>query len=184
MRDLDRPSGVSIDVMTTARLMLRPLTTDDVGLLFELNGDEEVMRFITGRPGTVDEATVEVADSLGCRWLAFERDTDVFIGWFGAIPSAVAGEYEIGWRLRRSAWGRGLATEGARALIDALFDRGANRVYAETMAVNERSRRVMERCGLRYCRTFHLEFDDPLPGTELGEIEYALSRPEWSAGQR
>ncbi len=77
--------------------------------------------------------------------------------------------------------GRGFATEGALALIDALFEAGATRVFAQTMAVNERSRRVMERCGLRYCRTFRLEFDDPLPGTELGEVEYDLTRAQWKA---
>ena len=45
------------------------------------------------------------------------------------------------------------------------------------MAVNTRSRAVMERCGLRHVRTFHLDFDDPIPGSEEGEVEYELRRP-------
>ena len=74
--------------------------------------------------------------------------------------------------------GRGLATEGTRALIDAAFETlGATRIWAQTMAVNTRSRAVMERCGLRHVRTFHLDFDDPIPGSEEGEVEYELRRP-------
>jgi len=53
------------------------------------------------------------------------------------------------------------------------------RVWAQTMAVNSRSRRVMEKAGLAYVRTSHEEFDDPLPGTEHGEVEYALTKAEW-----
>jgi hypothetical protein len=56
---------------------------------------------------------------------------------------------------------------------------GARRVWAETMAVNLPSRRVMEKSGLIHVRTFHLEWEDPLPGTEYGEVEYALERADW-----
>lgn len=56
---------------------------------------------------------------------------------------------------------------------------GLRRVFATTMAVNLASRRVMEKAGLRYVRTFHLEFDDPIPGTEHGEVEYAVTADEW-----
>ncbi|WP_338065529.1 GNAT family protein [Amycolatopsis antarctica] len=47
------------------------------------------------------------------------------------------------------------------------------------MAVNLASRRVMEKAGMRHARTFHVEFDDPIAGTEFGEVEYALTRTEW-----
>jgi RimJ/RimL family protein N-acetyltransferase len=49
------------------------------------------------------------------------------------------------------------------------------------MAVNLRSRRVMETAGLTYVRTFHLEWDEPIEGVEQGEVEYALTRAEWLA---
>ena len=85
-------------------------------------------------------------------------------------------------RLRRATWGHGLATEGARALVRHAFDTvGVRRVWAQTMAVNDRSRAVMARAGLRYVRTFHLAFDDPIPGTEHGEVEYELRRDAWPA---
>lgn len=94
-------------------------------------------------------------------------------------------EAELGYRLRRAAWERGFATEGGRALIDRAFARqGVERVRAQTMAVNVRSRRVMEKLGMRHVRTFHEHFDDPLPGTGHGEVEYAMTRAEWLATGR
>ena len=54
-----------------------------------------------------------------------------------------------------------------------------DRVVATTMAVNRRSRAVMERIGLRYERTWVEEFEDPLPGSELGEVQYVVTRTEW-----
>jgi RimJ/RimL family protein N-acetyltransferase len=173
---------VVIGWFETERMVLRPLTLDDVDTLVALDRDPEVMRYITGgRPTPRDEVVETVRRRIGRRWMADDRATAEFVGWFGLVPSAItAGEYEVGYRLRRVAWGKGLATEGTRALIDLAFtERGATRIWAETMAVNTRSRAVMERCGLRYARTFHVEFDDPIDGTELGEVEYELTRAEW-----
>ncbi|HEU0241530.1 MAG TPA: GNAT family N-acetyltransferase [Micromonosporaceae bacterium] len=178
----------------TPRLRLRRFTTADVDLLVELNSDPEVMAFLTGGEPT---PRARIADEILPEWLAeYERwphwghfaaeprDTGDFIGWFGMRPK---GGYpddvpELGYRLRRSAWGHGYATEGSLALIDAAFgEYGASRVIAETMAVNTRSRGVMERCGLRHVGTRHDHWDDPIPGTEHGEVEYAITRDEWLA---
>ena len=160
----------------TGRLRARPLTLDDVNLLAELNSDDEVMRYLTGRAMADEESALEVQSSLGCRWLLFSSQDNSFIGWVGAEPTPVSGEFDIGWRLRRTAWGEGFASEAAGELIEQLFAHGARRVVANTMAVNQRSRSVMERIGMAHVRTFHLEFEDPLPGTEYGEVEYELTR--------
>jgi RimJ/RimL family protein N-acetyltransferase len=96
-------------------------------------------------------------------WAARERGREELTGWFGLRPltpgsaainhwaEAAAGEVAVaglGYRLRRSAWGRGYATEGARALVRRAFtDLGVSRVVATTMAVNNRSRRVLEKAG-------------------------------------
>lgn len=61
-------------------------------------------------------------------------------------------------------------------------DLGLDRIFAETMAVNEGSRATMASVGLRYVRTFHLAWDHPLPGTEHGEVRYAITREQWSTG--
>jgi RimJ/RimL family protein N-acetyltransferase len=177
-------------LLETARLRLRRFTPDDVDLLVQLDGDPEVMRFLTGgRPTPVqtvrDEhlprllAEYDRHPGLG-HWVTLDRGTGEFLGWLALEPSDDGTEAELGYRLRRAAWGRGLATEGARALVRHAFDTaGVRRVWAETMAVNARSRAVMAKAGLRYVRTFHLTFEDPIPGTEHGEVEYELRREDW-----
>ncbi|MGC4895005.1 GNAT family N-acetyltransferase [Micromonospora sp. DT31] len=179
-------------LLETARLSLRRFTVDDVDRLVELDADPEVMRFLTNGVPT-PRATIRdevlprlLADydrhpGLG-RWAACDRFTGEFLGWLGLDPSDGGAEAELGYRLRRAAWGHGLATEGARALVRHAFDTvGVRRVWAQTMTVNDRSRAVMARAGLHYVHTFHPVFDDPIPGTEHGEVEYELRRDDWSA---
>ena len=89
-------------------------------------------------------------------------------------------EPELGYRLRAASWGRGYATEGSRALVERAFrELRAERVTAETMAVNIASRRVLEKAGLRHVRTFHQEWPDEIEGSEHGDVEYALTREQW-----
>jgi RimJ/RimL family protein N-acetyltransferase len=185
---------VSDVFLTTRRLVLRRFTGADLDDMHELDSDPEVMRFLTNGRATPREVMRDVIlaglvaeyDRSGGtgQWAALRRDTGAFIGWFGLrrAPDRDPGDLELGYRLRRAVWGSGLATEGSRALVEAAFTRfGADRVWAQTMAVNHRSRRVMEKAGLTYVRTVHLHFDDPIPGTEHGEVEYALTAAEWRA---
>ena len=178
----------------TARLLLRRPTTDDLDALVELDSDPKVMQFLTGGRPT-PRAEMET-DRLPA-WLEYEKQptgfgfwiaelaaTDDFLGWFHmrCKPGLAEDEPELGYRLRKSVWGQGYGTEGSVALIDDAFERGkASRVYAETMAVNIGSRRVMEKCGLEFVRSFHLEWEDPIKGSELGEVEYEITRNQWMA---
>ncbi len=90
------------------------------------------------------------------------------------VPLPTAGrappdEVELGYRLRKSAWGKGYATEGSRALIRKGFgELGVRRMVAETMAVHGASRRVMEKAGLALVRTFHQEWSNQIPGMSTG----------------
>lgn len=175
-------------------MVLRRFTGDDVDLLYELDNDPEVMRYINGgapvpRDEIVDEtlpaflAAHERVDGYGF-WAAVERTSGRFLGWFHLRPGPDDGplEPELGYRLHRFAWGRGYATEGSLALIDHGFGSlGVERVHATTMAVNTRSRRVMEKCGLRYVRTFHAEWPVRIAGDEHGDVEYAITRAQWEA---
>ncbi|WP_240687318.1 GNAT family N-acetyltransferase [Amycolatopsis suaedae] len=178
-------------VMETDRLVLRRFTESDVDNLVELDSDPEVMRFLTGEP--TPRATIEnealpsilraYASGPAGRWATHERSTGEFVGWLALDPPADGSvtDVELGYRLKRSVWGRGYATEGARGLVEYGFGAlGVRRIWAQTMAVNTASRRVMEKAGLRYVRTFHVHFDDPLPGTEHGEVEYELLRADWA----
>jgi len=183
--------------LETERLVLRRFTGDDIDHLVELDSDPEVMRFINGgRPTPRDEIENDVLPGfLGYYeryagygfWAAVERSTGRFIGWFHFRPAKEAppDEVELGYRLRRSAWHKGFATEGSRALIDNGFaELGVQRVVAFTMVVNVASRRVMEKAGLRFVRVFHQPWPDYIEGEEEGDVEYALLRSEWEQATR
>lgn len=179
-------------LLQTPRLVLRRFTPADVDLLVDLDSDPEVVHFITGGvPSLRSEIEDEVlpawlryyasSDAVGY-WAAEDRETGEFLGWFHLRPRSDGpdDELELGYRLRRSAWGGGLATEGSRALVDHAFSRaGASRVVAECMAVHSASRRVMEKAGLRLVRTFHADWPYAIPGDELGDVEYAIDRGGW-----
>ncbi len=180
------------------RLILRRFTQFDVGLLVELDSDPEVIRFTPDAPTTAEQVENEVLpaflsyyerfDGYGF-WAAIEKDTGTFVGWFHfrPAPGAPIDEPELGYRLRVPAWGKGYASEGSRALIDKGFaEFGVQRVVAGTMAANLRSRRVMEKAGLTFVRTFHEEWLNNTEGGEEGALEYALRKVDWekSRGDR
>ena len=101
------------------------------------------------------------------------------MGWFHFRPrrDAVPGEVELGYRLRKPAWGKGYATEGSCALICKGFTEfGVQRVVAEAMAVNVASRRVMEKAGRKLVRTFYQPWPYPIEGDQFGDVEYALDK--------
>jgi RimJ/RimL family protein N-acetyltransferase len=178
--------------LNTERLVLRQFTEDDVDNLVELDGDPDVMRFINGgRPTPRQEIENDILPMFldyyerfpgyGF-WAAVEKPTRQFVGWFHFRPAEGAGpdEIELGYRLRKSAWGKGYATEGSRALIDRGFaEFGVQRVVAFAMVVNVASRRVMEKAGLKFVRIFHAPWPDKIEGDEKGDVEYALLRWEW-----
>jgi RimJ/RimL family protein N-acetyltransferase len=158
-------------------------------LLVELDSDLEVMRFLTGRvtargevEGVILPGILRVYDEHPGLGTFAAEDSGGFVGWFGLQPTEDPGTVDVGYRLLRSAWGKGYATEGTKALIAKAFgELGMERVVADTMAVNHRSREVMRRAGLRFVRVYHEYFEDPLPGTEFGEVEYAIDRRTWEA---
>ena len=183
--------------LETRRLVLRRFTMADVDNLVSLDADPDVMHFVTGgRPTARDEIENEILPGFLAYygqfegygfWAAIEKATGEFLGWFHFRPREEAGpgEAELGYRLHRSAWGKGYATEGSRALISKGFtDFGVQRVVAETMVVHAASRRVMEKAGLTLVRTFHADWPYPIDGDELGDVEYALDRAEWERRRR
>lgn len=179
--------------LETTRLILRPFTESDVDHLFDLHNDPEVMRFINGGQPTSRKALLdETLPRLTRRypgmaghpgfWAAEDRANGRFAGWFAFRPLDAdhCAVVELGYRLRRAVWGQGFATEGSSALIHRGFtELGVQRVIAQTMTVNDRSRRVMEKAGLHWVRTFHMDWPDVIEGGELGDVEYALTRRRW-----
>jgi RimJ/RimL family protein N-acetyltransferase len=180
-------------LLETGRLRLRRFTLDDVERLVELDSDPEVMRYITyGLPtprGRYESeilprwfAIYQATPMLGY-WAAEDRADGRFLGWFHLRPDRFDdGAQELGYRLGRAAWGRGLATEGARAVIAHGFSRaGARKISARTLAANHRSRRVMEKCGLVFEKVFVYP-EDVLagrPAAERAAVKYSITLPEW-----
>jgi RimJ/RimL family protein N-acetyltransferase len=179
-------------LLETERLVLRRFTEADVDNLFDLDSDPDVMRFLTGGKPTPREVIrnetlprllryYERFAGFGF-WAAIEKSTGEFLGWFHFLPRKGSGpdEAELGYRLRKSAWGKGYGTEGSRALIRKGFtELGVRRVVAETMAVNIASRRVMEKAGLTLVRTFHQSWPERIEGAQRGDVEYALRKADW-----
>ncbi len=177
--------------LETDRLVLRAFTTADADHLLALDSDPEVMRFINGgRPTSREAIETRVLPRLlhdypcwGTRgYWAAEEESGTFLGWFEFRPldEHSGAVVELGYRLNRSAWGHGYATEGSRALIHKGFtDLAVERVTANTMAVNTRSRRVMVKSGLSFLRNFTGDWPEAIEGSEHGELEYALTRTEW-----
>ncbi|HSI48701.1 MAG TPA: GNAT family N-acetyltransferase [Ideonella sp.] len=152
--------------LTTARLRLEPFTDSHVAGLNALNADPEVMRYISGRPETMEE-TVAVVQRVKQRWV------EIGYSWWSFIDPA-SGEVvgagclqnlrreeslhpdpacplELGWRLRRDHWGRGLATEAAQAIACFAFDDlHASELYAVCEPANTASANVMKRLGMQF----------------------------------
>lgn len=180
-------------VLSTQRLRLEPLTEVHLEHLVALDADADVMRFLTGRPRTRAEVvalhplrTDPQLDAAGLGyWAGFLCATGEFVGWWLLVPpddpyKGRTGDGVLGYRLARAFWRQGLATEGSRAVLHYGFTALAlPRVTADTMAVNTGSRGVMRALGMTHVRTVHVEFDDPLPGIEEGEVVYEITRDQW-----
>jgi RimJ/RimL family protein N-acetyltransferase len=188
--------------LETERLLLRQLTEADVDNLFDLDRDPDVMRFLTGGTPTPREVIeTEILPrflhyyrqfaGFGV-WAAIEKSTGDFLGWFSLRPRQGSGpdDVALGYRLRKSAWGKGYGTEGSRALIRKGFSElGVQRVFATTYQDNVASRRVMEKAGLTLARTYRLTTADLLAeGTfhaasqdlwDGDDVEYVLEKVDW-----
>lgn len=158
-------------MIETARLILRPWRDDDRAPFAAMGADPEVMQHlgpIMDRAGSdaVVDRLIAMQTVLGHTFWAVERrDTGAFIGFCGLkmAPLGIAGlsgSPEIGWRLARSAWGQGFASEAAQASLDWGWSKGFARIVSMTVPANTRSQAVMQRIGMQ--RRPDLDFDHPL----------------------
>ena len=148
--------------ITTARLLLRQWRDGDVEPLHEIYEQPEFLQ--TMPPKTLDETREQLerfsrawGEDGYCQWAACDRSTGVLIGRIGILchhdwPLSDRPVPEVGWVLHRDWWGRGLATEGGRAGVDAWRGHllGEPRLYSFTLPTNRRSRAVMERLGFTH----------------------------------
>jgi ribosomal-protein-alanine N-acetyltransferase len=171
----------------TERLILRGWAEKDRVPFAELNADSEVMEHFPARLTRAEsDAFVDRIerhfDQHGFGLWAVEAE-EGFIGFTGlAVPrfhvdwmdDREQPVVEVGWRLRRSAWGRGYATEAARECLRYAFDDlGREEVVSFTVVGNTRSRAVMERLGMRQIAIY----DHPIEGrAALSSVCYLWTR--------
>jgi RimJ/RimL family protein N-acetyltransferase len=143
--------------LPTSRLTLRSWRAADRDAFAALNADPEVTLDLGGPLRRADsdakfDRYVATFDRHGFSRWAIEDSSQLFVGYAGIMPSPpghpLGPHAEIGWRLVRSAWGRGYATEAAQAALVDVFGRvGLSEVLAYTSADNARSQAVMRRLG-------------------------------------
>ena len=183
-----------VEDLRTKRLRFRRFTRDDIDLLLELDSDPEVMRWLTGGKASTREfyeeamprilATYESGPSRGT-FGAEQIGADGvwrFVGWFHLKDGFHwPGELELGYRLRRSAWGRGLATEGSVALIrHALEDLGEPVVVAGTMLGNVGSQRVMVKAGMEFACGY---IEHRWEGPDQRAVKYHAQAGRWGVAK-
>jgi RimJ/RimL family protein N-acetyltransferase len=181
--------------LETQRLRLRQWRPEDRAPFAALNADAEVMEHF---PAPLTRAE---SDALADRiaqlierqgwglWALEERDGGRFLGFTGLAHPGFDAPFgpavEIGWRLARDAWGRGYATEAARAAAAFAFEAlELEEIVAFTAVPNERSRAVMRRLGMRHDPAD--DFDHPLVASPRlrRHVLYRLRAADWRHGVR
>lgn len=170
----------SFDELETERLRLRMFSPGDLFELSSITRDPEVMRFIgEGRPISAEETATNLETITNAfhrrgfgRWAVVYKETGRLIGYCGFSASIPAAGVEIAYMLARPFWGRGLATEAARACLRYAFEElRLPSVSAVTRPGNQRSRRVMEHLGMKFLReTVYLNYDC---------VHYSIERDEF-----
>lgn len=183
-------------MIQTARLILRRWRDSDLDALTAINTDPAVLEHL---PGPVDRTGTAAMiqrfeqhfDEHGFGLWAVElAGGEPCLGWVGLtrvdFEAPFVPAVEVGWRLARSAWGHGYATEAARAALAFAFDEaGLDEVVSFTVPANRRSRAVMERVGLRHDPTGDFEHPRLEPGHRLrSHVLYRIDRAAWRARRR
>lgn len=183
-------------VAETPRLRLRTWDVADRERFFQVMNTPAVMRWLGGVQSVAEwqAAHERIAgfqrDFGHSFWIVERLDDAEMLGFCGLkrvnAPGgeALHGQFEVGWRFRESAWGKGYAQEAATASLDLAFDRfGAPHVLAFTVAGNEPSWRLMRRLGMQ--RREELDFIDPRfpdPGELNPTIVYSIDAATWASG--
>ncbi|MBK1885599.1 GNAT family N-acetyltransferase [Marinobacter sp. DY40_1A1] len=175
----------------TERLFLRQWQESDFKSFATLNADPKVMEYF---PEPLSgQASTEMAEKIHSLikqrgwgfWAVEVKDAEPFIGFCGLhVPTATlpfSPCVEIGWRLSSAHWGKGYASEAARGALGVAFQHlELPEIVSFTTVGNQRSRRVMERIGMKYSG----EFEHPsLPKGSLlrSHVLYRLRREQWDA---
>jgi ribosomal-protein-alanine N-acetyltransferase len=146
-------------IFETPRLRLRQFTLADAGLLLELNGDPEVLKYLHEPLLEDEEHSREILtniilpqykNKLG-RWAIYTKESNEFIGWCGLKYRPELDEFDLGYRFMKKYWGHGYATEAAHSTLEY----GFNALHIKTITgrahiQNIASLKVLEKIGMQY----------------------------------
>jgi RimJ/RimL family protein N-acetyltransferase len=178
-------------MLETERLILRPWRDEDRAPFAALNADAEVMRFFPTplARNESDALSAEIRTHFGKHgwgpWAIERRDEAGFLGFVGlaqvrdSMPFAPA--VQIAWRLMRDAWGKGFASEAARAAIAFGFEHiQLDEIVSYTTTINTRSVAVMQRLGMTHDPADDFDHPQIEPGGALRRhVLYRLTRADW-----
>lgn len=163
-----------MNMIKTPRLLLRPWRQEDAQQYYQINQDPKVIEYLLG-PMTieqVDKFIIDMNQRLDAfnytLWAVEEKCSGELIGFCGLQDASQIenNEVEIGWRLGSQYWGKGYATEAAKAVLQYAFSElKLKSIISFTAVGNLRSRRVMEKLGMQYKKDFihpKLAEDHPL----------------------
>jgi len=172
-------------LIETERLRIRALTEDDIDGMFTLDSDPEVHKYLGNKPVKTKAESLAVIQNIQKqyqergigRWAVEDKNTNVFLGWTGLRLYQGAEEsfngftnfHDIGYRFIRKYWGKGYATESAKAALDYAFNTmKLDAVYALTELEHEASHHILLKIGLAYKEQFYCErLDEHLRWYEL-----------------
>lgn len=151
------------------RLGFRNWIPADIEKMIRINADREVMKYFHARPSKeqtmefIQRMQIQFTEKNYCYFAVDETASNSFIGFIGLSDQTYESDFspftDIGWRLNKSYWFRGYATEGAKACL-AYADRNLDLplIYAVSPGVNKNSIKVMEKIGMSFVKNF----DHPL----------------------
>ncbi len=168
----------------TDRLILREIEEYDLQGIFELDSDPQVHRYLGKKPITSIQESKSIIqyirkqyeqDGIG-RWAVMDKKTNQFIGWSGLKYEKNVREemhyYDLGYRLKKKFWGKGIATETAQKSLDYGFQiMNLEEIYAGAHIENIASNKVLQKVGLKFIETF--EYDG------APHNWYGISKKEW-----
>jgi len=155
-------------LFTSKRLGFRPWTTDDLEPMAAISADAEVMRHfpkvqdLEDTRGFIERMHTQYLNNGYCYFATEILESRTFIGFVGLCSISFEAKFtpcvDIGWRLHKDHWGKGYATEGAKACLDFGFDEiGLDKIYAVCPITNLPSENVMKKIGM----TKHSLFKHP-----------------------
>lgn len=155
----------------TERFILREILPSDVDGMFELDSDQDVHQYLGNNPFTKKEQSSDTIlfirqqylDYGIGRWAIIEKVTNNFVGWTGLkfisdLTNNHQNYYDLGYRIIKKYWGKGIATETAIASLQYAFENlNTNEVYAIADSRNKNSQNILKKVGLCHLETFKLD---------------------------